>query len=620
MRLPVRSRNNMLSSNGFRRNKRNEKLPPKRFAFEPLEIRYMLSASPPSYLQSLVASKLTSQAPAATSGLSTVTGSAGARLSPAQLLDAALSNVGTSTAFNLSGGEFDASFDTSGRLSLAALPSGADQNEGIQAPGLPSLGRNNVASLPLTASALVFQGQDNVNDTLSLDLTNLPRDAAGSFALNTVVYNGGVGGWDTLIVTGGSFQAEIYHPTGKDSGIITYQLPDSAGPLMPGQNTTRQSFTIIFTGLEPVETYGSATYIGIDDYNAGDQIYAVDGTPHNGQDTIKVYEASGNFENITFANKHGVYIETWDGDSTIDFSGVSTSNTALAATVTNGLVLWGAGDNNILKANAATNLNQSLNGSGNNNTFYAAGGGTLATHVYGYGGSATYIMPTTGNIYIGGDSAVDNTIDFSALSNNVTINLGSTSSQTAATGLTMMLATNTTVTTILGFTETDRLGRLYNSAAVFHKGLVIGVYRKLHPAINRSIYEAGDKAPVFVVGDLTFGIIICRDSTFVEPARIMASQGATVLFVPSNNGLPPGKAGPEIVAEARSGDIMRATENCVSVVRADVVGRTADLASYGTSGIVDPDGVVLATPSPGMTGLIVADIEVTPRKRRRGGS
>src|SRR5437588_10221878 len=39
------------------------------------------------------------------------------------------------------------------------------------------------------------------------------------------------------------------------------------------------------------------------------------------------------------------------------------------------------------------------------------------------------------------------------------------------------------VATILGFTETDRGGRLYNSAAVWHRGSVVGVYRKLYPAI-----------------------------------------------------------------------------------------------------------------------------------------
>src|SRR5262249_2080827 len=82
-----------------------------------------------------------------------------------------------------------------------------------------------------------------------------------------------------------------------------------------------------------------------------------------------------------------------------------------------------------------------------------------------------------------------------------------------------------TVTTILGFTEIDRDGRLYNAAAVYHKGAVVGLYRKLYLAINRSVYEAGDKLPVFTVGGLTFGILICNDSNYYEPARIMAAQG-----------------------------------------------------------------------------------------------
>ena len=49
------------------------------------------------------------------------------------------------------------------------------------------------------------------------------------------------------------------------------------------------------------------------------------------------------------------------------------------------------------------------------------------------------------------------------------------------------------VATILGFTEVDRVGRLYNSAAVFHKGVVAGIYRKLYPALNKSVYEAGTR-------------------------------------------------------------------------------------------------------------------------------
>ena len=45
--------------------------------------------------------------------------------------------------------------------------------------------------------------------------------------------------------------------------------------------------------------------------------------------------------------------------------------------------------------------------------------------------------------------------------------------------------------TIVGFTEIAPGNRLYNSAAVFQDGQVLGAYRKLHPAIHRSVYEAG---------------------------------------------------------------------------------------------------------------------------------
>jgi predicted amidohydrolase len=175
-----------------------------------------------------------------------------------------------------------------------------------------------------------------------------------------------------------------------------------------------------------------------------------------------------------------------------------------------------------------------------------------------------------------------------------------------------------TVTTILGFTEIDQRGRLYNSAAVFHKGTVIGLYRKLYPAINRSVYEAGDKMPVFTVGELTFGIIICLDSNYYEPARIMAARGAAALFVPTNNGLPPVKAGPELVTHARNVDIARAIENSVSVIRADVAGQTEELVSYGSSEIVDPDGTVLGSAAQLKAGLIIADIKPGPRQQRRG--
>lgn len=174
------------------------------------------------------------------------------------------------------------------------------------------------------------------------------------------------------------------------------------------------------------------------------------------------------------------------------------------------------------------------------------------------------------------------------------------------------------VATILGFTEAGRGGRLYNSAAVYHEGSIIGIYRKLYPAINRSVYEAGDGMPVFTVGGLTFGIVICRDSNYHEPARVMASKGAAALFVPTNNGLPPTRGGPELVAQARGVDIARAVENCVSVIRADIAGLTESLVSYGSSGIVDADGVVLGSARRLEPDLVMADIETAPREHWRG--
>jgi predicted amidohydrolase len=87
----------------------------------------------------------------------------------------------------------------------------------------------------------------------------------------------------------------------------------------------------------------------------------------------------------------------------------------------------------------------------------------------------------------------------------------------------------------------------------------------------------------------------------------MASQGATALFVPTNNGLPLEKA--DVVADARNVDIARAIENSVSVIRADVAGRTSDLVSYGSSGIVNRDGKVLQTAQQLSEDLLVANLD-----------
>lgn len=167
---------------------------------------------------------------------------------------------------------------------------------------------------------------------------------------------------------------------------------------------------------------------------------------------------------------------------------------------------------------------------------------------------------------------------------------------------------SSTVSSIVGFTELAGDGQLYNAAAVLHRGRIAGLYRKLHPAIRRSVYSAGLLPPVFQVGELTFGILICNDSNFSEPARAMAAQGAMALFVPTNNGLPNQRAYPQLAREARAADIARAVENRAWVIRADVAGANGELMSYGSSGIVDPEGKIVREASLRKTDILIADI------------
>lgn len=154
---------------------------------------------------------------------------------------------------------------------------------------------------------------------------------------------------------------------------------------------------------------------------------------------------------------------------------------------------------------------------------------------------------------------------------------------------------DTTLTTIIGFTELASDGLIYNSAAVVSHGTVAGVYRKRHPAIRRSVYRAGSDSPIFQASGVRFGVLICYDSTFPHLAADLAFRGAQVLFVPTNNALPESRPSTELVAEARACDVALATENRCWVVRADVAGVAAGLRSVGSSAITSPTGKAVLT-------------------------
>jgi len=179
------------------------------------------------------------------------------------------------------------------------------------------------------------------------------------------------------------------------------------------------------------------------------------------------------------------------------------------------------------------------------------------------------------------------------------------------------LASNT-VSLIIGFTEATPSGALYNAAAVFHKGKIMGVYRKVYPAINKSIYTPGDQFPTFTIGTFKFGIIICNDTNYIEPARIMAAQGVAALFIPTNNALLPHRVNTMLRDFARNKHIAKAVENGISVISADVAGHYDNYTAYGCTNIIDANGTVIASSKPLVEDLLIANIDPTPQTYLRG--
>ncbi len=175
--------------------------------------------------------------------------------------------------------------------------------------------------------------------------------------------------------------------------------------------------------------------------------------------------------------------------------------------------------------------------------------------------------------------------------------------------------TSKTVTTVVGFTEVDDAGRWFNTAAVYAHGEVRGVYRKRHPAIRQSRYTAGAEAPVFEVDDITFGILICYDSTHEALAVDLVSRGAQALLIPSNNAMPASLGGPRLVEEARASDLRYAIELGVPIIRADVIGETRGLVSAGASTITAANGQQICAAG-SKSELVVGEVEPRPRRMR----
>lgn len=119
------------------------------------------------------------------------------------------------------------------------------------------------------------------------------------------------------------------------------------------------------------------------------------------------------------------------------------------------------------------------------------------------------------------------------------------------------------VTVIVGFTERDPSARVFNAAAILRGG-VAAVYRKVYPGY-RTMIDAGQSLPVFDHRSTPFGVAICNDLWYVEPARVLAAAGTAMLFVPTNSGHPR-EVTSSFRARGENLPIARAVENTTTVV------------------------------------------------------
>jgi predicted amidohydrolase len=167
-------------------------------------------------------------------------------------------------------------------------------------------------------------------------------------------------------------------------------------------------------------------------------------------------------------------------------------------------------------------------------------------------------------------------------------------------------------TAIIGFNE-RRGPELYNTAAVIWKGHLLGAYSKC--SAYQSFHKQGREFPIFERNGMKFGVVICSDGGYIEPARILALKGAKVIFAPHYNYIGAGYL-LDHFQEVRSDHVARAVENRVYFLRGNNVNLVKDPGitryegvGYGDSYVLDPRGEMMVRSRRGHEDFIFADVD-----------
>jgi predicted amidohydrolase len=169
------------------------------------------------------------------------------------------------------------------------------------------------------------------------------------------------------------------------------------------------------------------------------------------------------------------------------------------------------------------------------------------------------------------------------------------------------LAANLSIAIVCGVSERNGAS-IYNSLVLIDRqGQIAGKYRKTHlyavaPVDEHNCFAPGDALASFAVGDLRLGFSICYDLRFPEMYRKLATEQSANAFIVS-------AAWPfPRIEHFRTLALARAIENQSYVIASNRVGKDADLWFCGSSAIIDPRGVVIASASADREELIEADL------------
>lgn len=161
---------------------------------------------------------------------------------------------------------------------------------------------------------------------------------------------------------------------------------------------------------------------------------------------------------------------------------------------------------------------------------------------------------------------------------------------------------------IVGISEKES-DKFYNTALILYQGKLLGKYRKtMLTGSDKASFAHDYSLPVFEAKGIPFGVIICHDSSFVEPALTMRWKGARLLFSPHYNSIGYDRVDEHRIL-VRNNHIGLSCLLQMVVVRANVVGGNDESVGYGDSAIFSPLGVPIISAPLFKEALISAEFD-----------